>query len=65
MINLEILQGYFEKLGLTEEVSICINGQEAIDCCLKLINEALMDTNLKHHVKGTVIKPISLCLLDF
>jgi CheY-like chemotaxis protein len=61
-INVEILKGYFETLRLVSDVTICINGQEAIDKCCNIINESLMEAIL---TEGATLKPISLCLLDF
>ena len=37
MINIEILWSFFEKLGV--EATLSINGQEAIDNCIKCIDD--------------------------
>ena len=58
MINIEILWSYFEKLGV--EATLSINGQEAIDNCIKCIDEI---GNLDV-IEGE-FQPIDLCLLDF
>lgn len=63
LVNLEILQGYLQRLGVDKISNICINGQLAIDKCKALIDKALHESQL-----GTwdqKLQPISLCLLDF
>ena len=61
LINLEILQGHLQTLGLEFMSSMCVDGQQAIDHCKLLIDAALGD---KVFVESQVT-PISLCLLDF
>jgi CheY-like chemotaxis protein len=61
-INFEIMKGYFETLHMVSAVSICINGQAAIDKCISLIDDSLKESIL---IEGAMLKPISLCLLDF
>lgn len=46
MINIEILQEYFETMGLESVYTVCINGQIAIDSCISLINDKLSDFDL-------------------
>lgn len=41
VINLEIIKQYLDKLGVTEQSTICVNGQEALDKCISLIDTAL------------------------
>jgi DNA-binding NarL/FixJ family response regulator len=43
--------------------TICINGEQAIDTCIGMINDKLNEPELKN--EGSEVKPVSLCLLDF
>jgi hypothetical protein len=43
MINIEILRGYIERLGLLKSTTFCIDGQKAIDLAKSLLDDALSD----------------------
>jgi hypothetical protein len=43
MINIEILKGYIERLGLLKSTTFCIDGQKAIDISKSLLDDALSD----------------------
>ena len=67
-INLEIMKQYFEQIGiLNSDYSFCIDGQEAIDKSISIINQSINDlekTIVKNGLQ-TNIRPIVLMLLDF
>lgn len=62
VINIEILYNHLKELGVDEQTTICIDGQQAIDKCKDFIDSALHHTDLLLELK---VKPIALCLLDF
>ncbi len=52
---------YIEKLNLQSRASVCIDGQQAIDLTICLLNDALdkSDSSL------AAIRPISIMFLDY
>jgi len=62
VINVQILEGFFETLDLEDAISVCYNGQKAFDICKALIDEAIEELGDLH---VGCIKPVALCLLDF
>ena len=51
MINIEILSSYLDTLGLSQSTTICVNGELAIDNCIRIIEESLA---LPHGVGAVV-----------
>ena len=60
LINLEVVKGYTQIMGLFDLIEFCIDGQKAIDIAKKELDNALL--NLE---QGLTIKPVVLMLLDF
>ena len=60
LINLEVVKGYTQIMGLFDLIEFCIDGQKAIDIAKKELDNALI--NLE---QGLTIKPVVLMLLDF
>ena len=60
LINLEVVKGYTQIMGLFDLIEFCIDGQKAIDIAKKELDNALI--NLEQEL---TIKPVVLILLDF
>ena len=60
LINLEVVKGYTQIMGLFDLIEFCIDGQKAIDIAKKELDNALI--NLEQEL---TIKPVVLMLLDF
>ena len=60
LINLEVVKGYTQIMGLFDLIEFCIDGQKAIDIAKKELDNALI--NLEQEL---TIKPVVLMLLYF